>query len=140
MKLDRSHALSLPPVLLWGVFVALMASDAARDPFDPTRTGTGAYGHNGEGALGRVVPMTLIELAVTLIILQPWRPAYRGWRGAGLLALLAPWALISVILMMHAGGVMTLHGVWMVALVALVALCVASSAIYALHARMSAAR
>jgi hypothetical protein len=108
-KLLRTFGLAV----LWLGTVGLMASSAASDPFDPALTGTAAYGHNGEGALLQGAVITTIEAIGLHLLLKPWR-AGRSWAWPLVTLLwLGPWTLISAVLTMHQGGVITIHLLWL---------------------------
>src|SRR5262245_8218170 len=114
----RSRWLARYAVLLgmWLGTVLLMLQDYAGDPYDPLRTGTSAYGHNSQDILGTVLPLTVGEILFALIILRP--RSYRASWGRAVLAfvVLFAWGLFSLAISMHAGGVVMLHGLWVVAL------------------------
>jgi hypothetical protein len=77
--------------------------------------GTRAYGHNQFGALANGIMLTVLELVVLLAILRPW--SYdRSW-GRSLVAalLLLPVTAFSMLMTMHAGGIITLHFLWTLA-------------------------
>lgn len=101
---------------LWAAATILALVDAAGDPFDPTLEGTARYGHNSEGILLKVLPMMAIELALALALLRPG--SYdRAWpRAAAAFVVFAAWGLTSLVLTMHAGGVVVVHALWVVAL------------------------
>jgi len=89
-----------------------MAADAATDVWDPAWEGTQTYGHNGPEGLRRGVQFLLIECAVLVGLLRPWSWK-RSWIRAGIaLVLWSPWALLSLMSSMHAGGVWVIHGMW----------------------------
>lgn len=114
MPIGKAMRVALLPAL-WAATASLMARDWADDPYNPALTDTRRYGHNHEGALVDGLVITLIELAVLLAILRPW--SYdRSWgRALVAVALLAPWALVSMVLSMHQGGVVVLHFAWIFA-------------------------
>ena len=120
MPVSKAMRVALLPAL-WAATAFMMARDWAADPYDPSLVGTSSYGHNGEGALVDMLAMSAIELAVLVAILRPW--SYdRSW-GRALLAaaLLLPWTAVSMMLSMHAGGIVLLHFMWLfLALVGLV--------------------
>jgi hypothetical protein len=109
-----ARALRIAPLpLLWLTTVILMVRSWAGDPYDPALEGTDRYGHNHDGALTDGVVFTVIELAVLLAILRPW--SYdRSW-GRSLVAtmLLLPVTAFSMLMSMHAGGIIALHFTWL---------------------------
>lgn len=100
----------------WVATVLLAIRDDALDPYDPSLEGTAQYGHNSEGVLGLVLPLTVVELVVALAILRP--ASYRAsWLRAGAAFLVfAAWSVVSLLATMHAGGVIALHALWVMAL------------------------
>ena len=119
MKVLRNYGL----LVLWLLTIAAMVRDYyVVDPVDPTLEGTAAYGHNADGTLFTMVLFTAIELAVLHGLLRPWtasRPGQRvlariGW----VLPLVVVWTFMSAVLMMHAGGVVVLHTLWLLAVIA----------------------
>jgi hypothetical protein len=100
----------------WAATVILAIRDAALDPHDPSRIGTAQYGHNSEGILAVVLPLTVVELAVALAILRP-ASYHAAWPRAGAAFLVfAAWSVVSLMATMHAGGVLALHALWVLAL------------------------
>jgi hypothetical protein len=95
--------------LFWALTALLMARDWANDPYDPTND---RYGHNHEGALTDGLVMTSVELVVLVAILRPW--SYdRSWvRSLVATVLLAPWTMLSMMMSMHAGGIVFIHLFW----------------------------
>jgi len=112
-KLDLRRALRLGALpSLWLAFALMMVRDYLGDPYDPTLVGTAAYGHNDEGALLMGLGWSFTELVIIVGILRPWS-YQRSWgRGIGAVALLLPWTALSVLALMHAGGVFALHALW----------------------------
>jgi hypothetical protein len=97
---------------LWVLVAAAMTWSWLRDPYDAVKRAEHPYGHNAEGALLSGIVTTLVELAVLHLLLQPWkRDRSAGWLVLTLL-LLAPWALFSAFLCMHAGGIIAIHFAW----------------------------
>jgi apolipoprotein N-acyltransferase len=94
-----------------------MCVNALQDPYNPLLEGTRRYGHNHEGALRDGAVASLVELAVVYVVMQPWKTGGRAWL-RGLIALMAfvPWTLLSAVLTMHAGGVVMIHLLWLLAL------------------------
>ena len=101
--------------VFWVLTAGLMARDWARDPYVESRSRD--YGHNHEGALVDGLVFTLVELAVLVAILRPWSYERSWGRALVALALLVPWAGISMISTMHAGGIVVLHFMWIALLV-----------------------
>lgn len=114
-------------VALWALTAALMAGSWVRDPYDPTRLDTHRYGHNWDGALSQGIVVSLVELAVLHLVLQPWKRERSGLWVLFALVLLVPWTLMSAIACMHAGGIAFIHLAWLLLVVfALVGALVAS--------------
>ncbi|MBZ5708692.1 hypothetical protein [Nannocystis pusilla] len=100
----------------WAATVILAIRDATLDPPDPSRIGTAQYGHNSEGALAVVLSLTVLELAVALAILRP-ASYHAAWpRAAAAFLVFAAWSVASLLATMHAGGVVALHALWVMAL------------------------
>lgn len=99
--------------LLAVLTAAAMIRSWIGDPYRPEVELRDQYGHNGEGALVRGLVLVAIELVVLLAILRPWS-YHRSWGRALAAAIaLAPWTLLSTVLTMHAGGVISLHALWL---------------------------
>jgi hypothetical protein len=115
---------------LWTLTAAWMVVDGLRDPYDPSREGSERYGHNHESALRDGLLVSLVELAVLCVVLQPWKKGGRSWlRLLAMLIFLVPWTLFSAMLCMHAGGIAMIHLLWLLAVVlVLVAALVVSGA------------
>lgn len=111
-------------LLLWAATVAAMIYDHLSDPFDATRVGTDAYGHNTPGTLGVCLGATFLELMLILMILRP--DSYlRSWgRPIVALLVLAPLIGLSLMMAMHAGNILLLHLLWLLVLAALCVLLV----------------
>jgi hypothetical protein len=122
-------------LLLGGLTALAMVVNYRLDPFDPALEGTRRYGHNYAGALGTGLLFVGIELAVLIAVLRPWSYC-RSWvRSLGGLVLLVPWTLISLVLSMHSGGVILLHGMWLLLLVVVLTVGLVWSGIAAARAR-----
>ena len=111
MKIVKSYGL----VLLWLVTALLMVRDDANDPYNPSLEGTARYGHNHQGALWQTLLLTVVELAVLYAILRPWSYRRSWGRAVAALALFLPMAAFSTLMTMHAGGIVSLHLLWLVA-------------------------
>lgn len=101
------------PLMLGIAAVALMAMDWRDDPFDPSLAGTRRYGHNHDGALTQMAVWVLIELVVLYVVLGPGSARAQIWRAVVALVIFVPWTLLSLALVMHAGGVVAVHGLWL---------------------------
>ena len=105
-------ALVIP--VAWLAVAGLMGLSWSSDPYDPTLTGTSAYGHNGEGDLSFGLVLTGIEALVLLAALRPWSYSAKAWwRPLVVLPLAIPWTLLSAVLTMHAGGIVAIHLLWL---------------------------
>jgi hypothetical protein len=121
--------------MLWVVTAILMVRDYVHDPYDPSRQGTSAYGHNHQGALLHGLGLTLIELGVVYMALRPWS-YHRSWaRSAGALVICLPWTAFSMFMTMHAGGVIALHFFWLTSIVLILAICALWSGVAAMQNR-----
>ena len=101
------------PLVLFAAAVALMVHDGRGDPFDPALAGTARYGHNHEGALQQMVTFAAVELVVLYLVL--WPGSDRVWRAGVALLLFAGWTAIMLMMLMHAGGIVAVHWMWLVA-------------------------
>lgn len=111
-------------LLLWAATVAAIVLNHLGDPYDETRIGTDAYGHNAPGTLGVVLGATFLELLLVIIILRPGS-YLRSWgRPLSGLVVLAPLIGLSLVMSMHAGGILLIHLLWLVVLAALCVLLV----------------
>ena len=115
--------------LAWVAVAVAMAGSWSSDPYDPALTGSDAYGHNGEGGLSFGLVLTGIEALVLLLALRPWSYTARSWaRPLVTLGAALPWTLLSALLTMHAGGIIALHLLWLLAVdAALVVLTLATA-------------
>lgn len=102
--------------LLWIITAIAMVVNYLGDPYSPLREGTAAYGHNHAGALTDGLLFSLAELILVGLILRPW--SYRQSWGRAVAAWVAfvPWTLMAMMMTMHAGGVLLIHFVWLLAL------------------------
>jgi len=113
--------------LFWLLTAVLMSLNYSADPYSPSLEGASRYGHNHDGALTAGLSLTLVELFVVYAILRP-SSYQRSWiRSVVALVVFVPWTACSVLMTMHAGGVIGLHCLWVVPLVLLLAVCAAWS-------------
>lgn len=123
---DESHARfwlaairTALPVLVWALFAAWMVGDWRRDPYNPALTGTSAYGHNGEGALGFWLGASAVELSIALAATCPFLTRRPRWffvvplLSGGPFAL---WFMLCAVMSMHGGGIDFIHLFWLMAL------------------------
>ncbi len=124
---------TLPAV--WVVTAAWMVRDYVADPYVAGRVGTRAYFHNHEGALVQGLGASVVELAVVMLILRPWSHR-RSWPRAALaLTVFLPWTAFSAIPLMHAGGLLVIHALWLACVVLVLLACAVGSGAAALRAR-----
>ena len=91
--------------------VVLMLYDYINDPYNPALEGTARYGHNARGAIFWHLGAIAVELGFLQLILRPWTYRAATWyRAAIALLIWVPWAVVSVVWTMHAGGVAIIHG------------------------------
>jgi arginine exporter protein ArgO len=113
---------TLLPALLWLGTAVLMWQDWLQDPYDPTLTGTRAYGHNADGDLTLGLVVSLAELVAYYGFTRPWVRRRSGWLALLLalgVTLFVPWTLLQTVFLMHAGGIQAIHVLWLWALGAL---------------------
>ncbi len=99
----------------WLATVVLMWRDNLRDSAAVIREGTSRYGHNDAGDLRLALIAITVEVLVAAVLLRPWsRPTVQRALGAFVLALV--WSALSMVTLMHTGGIIGLHFLWTVAL------------------------
>jgi hypothetical protein len=104
----------LSPLLLWLPFAIGMVVSYRRSP--PAPTDPGRYGTNIEGVLESVLPLSLLEAVIALVLLQTWRAKpHRSLQWLAI-SLALVWSPLSCMLAMHQGSVVSLHGLWTFAL------------------------
>ncbi|MBA2340056.1 MAG: hypothetical protein H0V88_06655 [Pyrinomonadaceae bacterium] len=94
---------------LWLVVAAMICSSYFGDKHDP-----GYYfASNTREAFYALLVISLVEVAVLYLVLRPWN--YQRSLARPLLALLlfAPWALLNMMLSMHAQTIMLQHSFWL---------------------------
>jgi hypothetical protein len=119
-------------LLLLAIIVsALMVRDWIRDPGPTGREGDLVNWHNAPGDLWTFGLLLAAEVAVLYAVLRPW--SYRrSWGRAVLaLALCTPPLLIAIVLLIHSGGIMALHALWLMVVFALLLVCTVVSALAA---------
>ena len=90
-----------------------MVRDWIIDPYNSALAGAARYGHNHSGALGEGLAACFIELVLLVALLRPWS-FDRSWgRALGALALTLPWTVFSMVITMHAGGIVAIHFLWL---------------------------
>ena len=100
------------------------------DPFNPELTGTGRYGHNGEGDFHQYVVMILIEVFILAAILLPFSFSHLYFiRPLILQAAFGGWFLLMAVAGMHGGGVHALHTLYLLAINAIIFILLVTSII-----------
>ena len=127
---DLRHALRLGGLpCLWLTIALMMVRNHLGDPYTPELSGTAIYGHNPPGALLQGLIWSFSELVILMAILRPWSYRHSWTRGLGAVAILLPWAGLSVIMTMHAGGIVALHALWIALLLVIMLVVTTVSAI-----------
>jgi hypothetical protein len=72
--------------------------------------------HNRPGDLNRNALLVVAEALVALAVIRPWSYARSWGRALAAVTLFAPWVLLNFMFMVHSGGIMVLHTLWLVAL------------------------
>jgi hypothetical protein len=96
--------------------LALMWRSALRDPGPTGLPNDLRYLHNFPGDLPQNAILVLIEAAIALLLIRPW--SYNRNSGRALVAavVFVPWLLLNLMFMIHSGGIMVLHTLWLLAL------------------------
>lgn len=102
--------------LFWLVAVIAMIAGYWSDPYSPLREGTRAYGHNHEGALTQGLLFVTVELIVVALIVRPWSYRQSWGRAVAAWVVFVPWTAMAMMLTMHAGNVLAIHFLWLLAL------------------------
>ena len=107
--------------LLWfagagSVVLLLMAISAMRDIGPTGLPGDLPNWHNRPSDYSRFALAVLFEGFVAVLLLRPW--SYnRSWgRSACTFLLLLPWLSLNLLMMIHSGGIMVIHTLWLFAL------------------------
>jgi hypothetical protein len=101
-------------LIAWWAFIAFRMVRSAKQDSGPTGLpGDLPNWHNRPGELSSFLGLTLIELAVILAILRPRSYAHSWRRALAAVAVVTPWLVVFVAMMIHAGGVMVLHVLWL---------------------------
>lgn len=104
---------SLAPVAVWLVGVALMARAAGSSRYDPASR---EYGTNWPGDFQAVLWTSAAEIAVLWMILRPWSLRLSAGRLLRAAALFAPWLGLRLMVGMHGGPVIGAHDGWLLLL------------------------
>jgi hypothetical protein len=93
--------------------LVLMWRSALRDPGPTGLPNDLRYSHNFPGDFRRNAIQLLIEAVIALLLIRPW--SYQRSSGRVLIAaaLFAPWVLLNLMFLIHSGGIMVLHTVWL---------------------------
>jgi len=102
-------------LVLWAATAAFMWRNHVHDPFNALLEGSARYGHNPPGALGNGLILISVEMVLAAVLVRPWSRPTIGSASIGLL-FAAPWALCSMLMTMHAGGIIAIHFLWTVVL------------------------
>ena len=95
----------------------LMLRSAIRDPGATGTPGDLPNLHNRPGDLSLYSALVVIEVILALLILRPSTYHY-SWRRSAFAALLfLPWFLLSFAMIVHSGGIMVIHMLWLFAVV-----------------------
>jgi hypothetical protein len=110
MSLRFRFALIIAP---WPILMGLAFRARMADAFDPSAS---AFGTNWPGDVAHVALFGAVEVAVLIAIMRPW--SYRrSWGRAALAAILfAAYGLFTLLVGMHAGSILGIHALWLLAL------------------------
>ena len=93
-----------------------MWRSAVRDPGPTGLPNDLKYWHNFPGDLRQNAIELLLEAAIALILIRPWSYNRNPGRAVVAAVLFAPWLLLNVAFIIHSGGIMVLHTLWLLAL------------------------
>ncbi len=94
---------------LWLVIAAMICSSYFGDRHDP-----GYYfASNTREAFYWLLVISLVEVAVLYLVLRPWNYQRSFARPLLALFLFAPWAIINMMLSMHAQTIILQHSFWL---------------------------
>jgi hypothetical protein len=96
--------------------LVLMCRSAVRDPRPTGLPNDLRYLHNFPGDFRRNAIQLLIEAVIALLLIRPWSYQRSSGRILVAAALFAPWVLLNLMFIIHSGGIMVLHTVWLLAL------------------------
>lgn len=106
----------LPVVALfvwWGFTTIGMVLSAQHDHGPTGLAGDLPNWHNRPGELWSYLALTLAEAAVVLAILRPTSYEYSWGRAVAAGTVLTPWLVLFGAMMIHSGGIMAMHFVWL---------------------------
>ena len=115
-----------------------MWRSAVRDPGPTGLPGDLPNWHNRAGDLTSMTRFVLVEAAVALLIFRPWSYDRNWGRAVVAILLFTPWLLLNLMLLIHSGGIMVLHTLWLLVLwLSFLAIAVHSGAAAAKAAHLS---
>jgi hypothetical protein len=96
--------------------LALMWRSAAGDPGPTGLPNDLKYRHNFPGDFRQNAILVLVEAAIAMLLIRPW--SYNRSSGRTIIAafVFLPWLILNLAFMMHSGGIMALHTLWLLAL------------------------
>ncbi|HEY9225918.1 MAG TPA: hypothetical protein VIP11_04680 [Gemmatimonadaceae bacterium] len=104
------------PTAILGVTILLMWRSAIADQGPTGLPNDLPNWHNRAGELGIYASFVFVEAAVALLIVRPWSYDRSRGRALGAAVLFAPWVLLNLMMLIHSGGIMVLHALWLVIL------------------------
>lgn len=122
-------ACSILLLAAWLITVSDMIASAMSDTGPTGLAGDLPNWHNSPGDLSRYIVLSGAELLVVLAVLRPRSYDYSWPRALVVLLCLTPWTLFFIVLMMHSGGIMVAHTLWLLGLWISMAVLTAVSAI-----------
>ena len=118
---------TLSIVCWWLLSITLMCLNAYRDRGATGQPGDLPNWHNRSGDLPFFLGLMSAELAVLLAVLRPWSYHHSWGRALSAALLITPWLFLGVVVLIHSGGIMVAHVLWLaVTWVALLATTVVS--------------
>jgi hypothetical protein len=92
----------------WLLHVCWMVADFQKDPGKVSR-----HGYNTPQSLTWIVGISVVELIILYVFLNPWYRELMVFRLFLATGLMWGWVVINVLLTMHGGGVAIIHLLWL---------------------------
>ncbi len=94
---------------LWFIVAAMICSSYFGDRHEPGHY----FASNTREAFCALLVISLVEIAVLYLVLRPWRYQRSFARPLLALVVFAPWAIVNMMLSMHAQTIILQHSFWL---------------------------